>query len=248
MATDAVPGSSRIWCLRGRTGGSPTGVAKTPSKRCSRSSSTSMVIDSRGGALDIGSVACQQTRCPFRTKTMVRAAKSHSIGPSDSNHWTSSTILYEPSARPKQLRVKGSSPMVMGRSLEHPGLCTHSSFATVTRNPAWLPNLMPMRVVVLRSTKLWVDLKSRRVVIRASLMTMQSCMVRLVRGRIPVSAWMEITVVSVAFAGVVVVDHLDAEQLLAHLLVPVREEFITMKTLPILAALGHLSGSKPPDG
>jgi hypothetical protein len=43
---------------------------------------------------------------------------------------------------------------------------------------------------------------------------------------------------------VVVFCHLDAEQLFAHLLVPVREEFILMETLPILAALGHLSGDQ----
>jgi hypothetical protein len=121
MATGVVPGRSRIWWLRGCTGGIPTGVANTPSKRRSKSSSTSPLMDIRGGAPSVGSVACQQTRCPFWMKTMVRAVKSHNIGPTDSSHWTPSTISYEPSARPKQLRVNDSSSMVMGRSLQQPG-------------------------------------------------------------------------------------------------------------------------------
>jgi hypothetical protein len=44
----------------------------------------------------------------------------------------------------------------------------------------------------------------------------------------------------------VVFHHLDTKQVFAHFLVVVREEFITMKTLSILAALDHLGGSQPP--
>jgi hypothetical protein len=54
--------------------------------------------------------------------------------------------------------------------------------------------------------------------------------------------------VGVVHLCVIVFCHLDAEQLFAHLLVPVREEFIAMETLPILVVLGHLGGGQSLSG
>jgi hypothetical protein len=204
-----------------------------------------LVVDGhQRGRAPIGFVAYQQTRCPFRTKMMIHSVKSHNIGPSDSSHWTLSTISCEPSVRPKQSRVNGSSSMVMGRSLQQPGLCTRSSFAMVTQSPTRPPNLRPMRSVVSRSTKLWVDPEPSSVVDDDVKLYGAPCAgvnagecVDGDHGR-----------VGVVRRCVVVFCHLNAEQLFAHLLMPDCEEFIAMETLPILVALGHLGRGQPLDG
>jgi hypothetical protein len=54
--------------------------------------------DGRAGGT--ASVADQHTRWSSMTKVIVRLVKSHKIGPSDSSHWTPSTISKEPRARP----------------------------------------------------------------------------------------------------------------------------------------------------
>jgi hypothetical protein len=62
----------------------------------------------------------------------------------------------------------------------------------------------------------------------------------------PMSAWMEIMGVSVASPGVSS-SFTTSIQLFAHFLLDMHEEFITLKTLSIVAALDHLDGSQPPD-
>jgi hypothetical protein len=69
-----------------------------------------------------------------------------------------------------------------------------------------------------------------------------TCIVRPVRGWIPVRAWMEM-VGSPPFDGsptLLIEHHFDAEEAFAVFFVYVDEELITMEALAFLAALGDL--------
>jgi hypothetical protein len=62
--------------------------------------------------------------------------------------------------------MNGSSSSQNLRSLQRPELVTRSPFATATRRPTRLHNVMPMRADAAVLMKLWVDLKSKRAVRR----------------------------------------------------------------------------------
>jgi hypothetical protein len=120
--------------------------------------------------------------------------------------------------------------------LQQPGLETRSPFATATCKLPCFVQTMPARAAASRSTKLWVELESRSAVRRTPWMLMKSCII-LVKPGLDTHEGVDGDGGVLLLLNFIVVQHLNAKELLTYLLVPLREEFIAVETLFVLAAL-----------